>query len=76
LLHIAKGKKGRAAIFRLSEAKSRSVLCNMTLVLFRFRARGSNFGSFSSNLDRPALGWLDSTTFLNSEDEGQFGSGC
>jgi hypothetical protein len=44
----------------------------MTLVLFRFRARDSNFGS-SSNLDRPgssllhfwpALGWLDSATSL------------
>ena len=39
-----KGKKGRAAILRLN-AKSGSVLCNMTLVLFRFRARDSNVGA-------------------------------
>jgi hypothetical protein len=54
LLYIAKGKKGRVAILRPSEAKSGSVLCNMTLVLFRFRAYDSNFGSFS-NLDRLGL---------------------
>jgi hypothetical protein len=63
LLHIAKGKKRRTAVLRLSEAKSRCVLCNTALVLFRFRARDSNFEP-SSNFGPLLLAPLLTCTWL------------